>query len=378
MPLRFETVRAEDMTARDWGRIDAVRASQPAYASPFYDPLYTRAAARAQSGIAVGFARLRGETVAAWPLQLRSQGWSRPVGAPFSDWDGPVVAAGHDLEPADFLRGLGRTGHSGSNFAAPVRTGHAHRIETASAISEIGDDGAAFLAACAAAHPRQFKKLRRLERRLHASHEVRFAVNRAGEADFERLIALKRAQLRASGLHDVLGQRWVRHFLDALRAAPTADFGPAFATLHLDGELAAAEFNLRSGPVMHGWIAAYDPRFAALSPGHMLSLQLMQHLPAIGVTRYDAGSSEHDYKRFYANAEARGWSATIETGPTRRPERIAARMTRYLEQHAPSPAAGLLTRSRRRFDQICATELTPLHRALGAAAALRRIARPGA
>ncbi|RKR03927.1 GNAT family N-acetyltransferase [Maricaulis maris] len=366
---------ASELRPRDWQGIQAIRLDNPAYASPFFDPDYLRAVAAVQPGLAIGFAEHGGEMRAAWPVQRRANGWCRAPAAPFTDWDGPILAPDVSIEPSHMLRELGLAGYSGNNLVTPVTLDHAHLNTTRNALSDLGTDGAAFLRQQASRHPRQFKKMRRLERRLHDAHSVRFTLHSTSPADLAALIALKWRQLRATGRHDVLSRAWVHRLLKQLHAgSPDGRFGPLFSTLHLDGRLAAAEFNLRSADRVHGWLTAFDPEFGQYSPGHVLMQHMFAAMPGIGVRQYDAGSLEHGYKRFYANDVVIGHSATIDAVTDRPRSRPLAQIIRHLEYSGPAMVRSMVARSRRRFDQICATERSPIDRARSVGASLCRLA----
>ena len=66
--------------------------------------------------------------------------------------------------------------------------------------------------------------------------------------------------------------------------------------------MAGYELSLASDTMQHFWIPAYDPRFAAHSPGMLLSLDTLRARRAQGVTLFDLGSGPERYKVYFGNA----------------------------------------------------------------------------
>ena len=370
----FELIAASELGDADWAAIACLREAQPGYHSPFFDTRFARAVARVRSDTRVGLARRNGRIVAAWPLHVARDGWSRPAGAPFADWNGPVIDRHAGLTPADMLDGLGLNGHTASNMAVGPGAPALHEEATRSLVTDLSAGGTETCDALARRHPRHFKKLRRLQRKLAADHgPVTLGRAAAGSETLDRLLAIKRAQLVRSGLHDVLAPRWTRALLECLHAGRDADFGADLYVLEAGGRFVAAEFNLRSGPVMHGWLAGYDPDFAAYSPGHLLMLNLLPEIARHGIAEYDAGTAEHGYKAYFANGERAGTSATLYAGSRRTAFRPVGHTLCRLEQTGPGALARLIGRTRRRVDQICAAETSLTGRTRGALAASRRL-----
>ena len=68
-------------------------------------------------------------------------------------------------------------------------------------------------------------------------------MSRSREA-FEQVIAWKRAQHQRSRQTDVLGKPWVRQLVDQLFETDDPDFGGMLSTMHIEGRLAAAQFEV--------------------------------------------------------------------------------------------------------------------------------------
>jgi len=374
MRVTFEQIAATRLGPADWQAIETLRAARAGHDSPFFDTRFVRAVARVRPDTVMGLAHSAGRLVAAWPLHVARDGWSRPAGAPFADWNGPLIDPASDLTPARLLDGLGLCGHTGSNMAVDPGAPALHRETTASLVTDLSAGGPATLDALARRHPRHFKKLRRLGRKLAADHgTVRISRAGPGSEMLGRLMEIKRAQLVRSGLHDVLAPAWVRALMESLHAGASETFGADLYVLEAGGTFVAAEFNLRSGPVMHGWLAGYDTRFAAYSPGHLLMMHLLPAIAQRGVAEYDAGTAEHGYKAYFSNGQRTGTSATLFAQSRRAAFQPVRTTLHRLETAGPDTLARLIGRSRRRIDQICAAETSLGGRTRGALSAAGRL-----
>jgi len=310
------------------------------------------------------------EPVAFWPLHLRSGGWTRPIGGPFSDWQAPIIRADVDLTPESLLAGAGLTGMTVIGFqpAAGARPGSG-RTRVGANMTTLSAGFEAYAEAQRAAYPRHFKKMRRMMRNLERDFsEIEFDHGDTSDETFHWVMARKREQLRSTGRHDVLASRWSHAMFDRLRQREGREFRLRVSSLRCDGRLAAVEMNLQSGHVLHGWIVAFDPDFAYYSPGYILQHSILENMPRNGLTLYDAGPEHDHYKKYYAN-----FSLPIESGTITGQKRVrpGAELWRLAERMPPARLSRQLGRVRRRADQICSAELGLPNRARAMLATLR-------
>ena len=109
---RFRLFRPEDMGEDLWDAFTALRNARACYDDPFFDPVFAQLVAGVRSDLRVGAAFRGGEPIGFWPFHRRPGAWTRPVGGPFSDWHGPVLAQDANLPAHAFLKGLGLLGMS--------------------------------------------------------------------------------------------------------------------------------------------------------------------------------------------------------------------------------------------------------------------------
>jgi CelD/BcsL family acetyltransferase involved in cellulose biosynthesis len=208
--------------------------------------------------------------------------------------------------------------------------------------------------------PKHFKKMRRLYRNVSRDFsDFTFVLNDRREESYKQLMELKQDQFIRTGYHDVLKAPWTRALFERLRSFEGPRFRAQMATLYYGDRFAAAEFNLMSDTVMHGWITAFDQELGKYSPGNMLVQEMIPELCELGIKTYDAGPGLDHYKRHYANMQTPIESGVIQ-GQTLRlnPSRVAGRAWKFGEQVMPDKASAIMARARRRMDQIASVETT--------------------
>jgi CelD/BcsL family acetyltransferase involved in cellulose biosynthesis len=352
---------------RSWS---SLQASTPEFGNPLLGPDFA---------VLVGGLR-RDARVAIWRDGRRAAGFlgfhrtlggfARPIGAPFSDYHALVSApdrARTDLGlAAAGLQGIRLTGLIDPHrvFAEGLEAVVAHRID----LSMGADDYLARLWASSRNRWRNFKRYaRRMDSELGA---LRIAAPDASRETFASLMAWKRRQLAATGLHDFTSSPWVMEMFHRLFETRDAAFGGLMIGLYAGQRPVAAHFGVRQGDWYHPWIGAYDPELAAFSPGVVHQVMAAQAAAGVGVRIYDLGPRADRSKAMFANA----WTVVREglaTGPSL-PARIAVESERML---APTGGLAFLGRARNRWDHVAAVELTLGGRIAGMARAATALGR---
>ncbi|MEO1027860.1 MAG: GNAT family N-acetyltransferase [Pseudomonadota bacterium] len=122
-----------------------------------------------------------------------------------------------------------------------------------------------------------------------------------------------------------------------------------------------------SDRVLHGWITAINPDFRSFSPGYLLMQWVMQKSAEEGVELSDLGPGQLDYKKFYTNEFAPLGTYTGKIPGKLRP---LGDLWVGAERFAPDRLSRIMTKIRRRSDQICASEPVWQERLAGHANAL--------
>lgn len=332
-----------------------LRASDDRCDSPFLAPEFALAVGLLRTDARILQARTARGIELILPMQVSRSGLARPLGAPMCDVNGPIATRDGVGMLGCALAKVGIGAYAFTGWAEPhVARGVKLRSREGSAVADLRGGFAAWLEEQRDLYPRHFKKMRRLARQGEkdfGAETVTFGPARA--EDLATLVAWKRDQFLATRRHDVLGAKWTRGLLDVCAAHTGESFGGVMATLRYNGKLAAAEFGLRSGGTLHGWIAGYDPAFGSCSPGLVLEEKLLEQAAAAGITQAVLGPGEGHYKKYYAS-----FFTPVDDGvvTARGVRAMAAGLLHATERGPFGPAARLAGRARRRMDVILAVE----------------------
>ena len=373
--LQAEILKPQDLTREDRLAWKAFQDATPAFASPLLGPAFAEAVAEFRADTAVAVYRRSGAVVGFLAHHRRFPGLGRPIGSPWSDYHALVSAPDAGIVGQEALRLAGLEAFRFSGLIDPYGAFAASAEETADAylirLGDAGEDaGEAYWEALRAASPKRFKNMRRLEHKLEREvGEVRLIADR-DPANFERLLGWKQDQFRRTGLHDVLATPWSGQLMRSLFARRDGELQGLMLTLTVAGQPIAGHFGVRSGTAFHPWIAAYDPAYAAFSPGQTLISEAIRAMPRLGLQRYDLAEGSEHYKKPFASDVfpiAQGLARTAPaTGMAASVERA---WTAAGDAFGPSGAQAI-RRLRRRMDHIASVELTLAGRAKGLATAL--------
>lgn len=358
----------------------AALAREGGYDSAFMLPGFTSAVGQARGDARVAVLEDGGRAVGFWPMHLRPLGLARPIGAPFSDQHGPVLAQGAAFDPQDALRQAGVSSYSYSALFDPrgaVCAGgqDSHTVYIA-APNGCGD---AYLERLRAAHKRYFKSLNRRRRRAEKDEamDLRLTLDDRDPDAFDTILSWKRSQYAATGKHDVLGSKWSRIMLEALKAQGARDYGLRVCTLRDGDRMIAGEICLLGADTLHSWIVAYDPGYADLTPGLQLLRGIIGSAHELGAARVNLGAGHGYYKRFFCLEHGTVHEgAVFADTPAGAGRRYASELWRGVEAAPLGPAAALAGKLRRRSAQIADAETHFAGRMRGMAQALTQFA-PG-
>lgn len=306
MPI--EVVKALDLSSADIARWEELQRGQTRLDSPFLSPHWAQAVAKAQGDKAqhVKVAILRdahGEATAFMPVRTRHD-VAMPVGAPMCDYQALISAPGVSLDPRDLLTALGVSRIDFCHMLADDETLARHgRGRADSWIVELPEGYDTYAAERKAANVGVLKdidkKRRKAEREIGA---CRFTAMSDVRADFDQLIAWKRAQLVATGQTDIYKTAWVHDLVEALFQNRDTNFGGGLYTLHLGEQLAAVHLHLRGEHTIHAWLIAHNPELDRYSPGLMLFQDILKSMSDTAYGRLDLGAGDYRFKRELSNA----------------------------------------------------------------------------
>jgi CelD/BcsL family acetyltransferase involved in cellulose biosynthesis len=305
--VQIDIVRPEALTPEEIARWGALQGACPMLDSPFLSPHWARVVSQAQGprgGARVAVMRRDGS--ADGFMALRAGAFSAmPVGAPMCDYQGLVAEHDLDVDPARIVEALGVGRYDFSHMIASQAAfaGHVKGAEL-SFVIETPEGYDAYAAsrreAGVSALKDADKKRRKAEREMGA---VTFTAFSRSQADFDQLIAWKRAQWRRTGQTDVLATGWTNRLVRNLFQSRDPDFGGVMFTLHIGDRLAAAQFDLRGKGTIHSWLIAHDPAFDRVSPGMLLFQDILRWMSDTPYWRLDLGAGDYRFKRELSNLQ---------------------------------------------------------------------------
>ncbi len=282
----------ERLQWREWQK------SNPLTQSPFFRIEFTEAVARHAPQCFVAKLMRADRLLGYFPFQKRGGG-VYPIGAPMNDYHGvigPLEVAPTLEEVAAALKairlnvngwvGKGSSGHEGQSCHVRLNEGYE-----------------AWLSERLAQYGKYFKDKARSRRSMEAQFgvvEVQVGLKQPDLLD--RLIALKSAQFKRTGRHDIFGVRWTRDLLHDLMQQGDGGFGASMATMSAGGELLAIEYSLHADGHYHFWFPVYLEAGARFSPGILLSMETMKALEPQGYSVFDYGFGDGGYKKYFVNS----------------------------------------------------------------------------
>lgn len=360
--MKVRIVRPSSLSSEEVNAWDRIRKADMRYRSPYYTFEFAQLMELCRSDARV-ISASGGELSSPVfiPVQASMTGFARPLGAPFCDSSGPILENGAEAAVPIILERAGVAAYRYTGLMDPdgeyKRYG---RDQVEAYFADLDVPFEDYLESRRAAYPKHFKKARRLSRQAaREAGELAFRFQEDDKETMKTLIAWKREQYQRTGLHDVLAAKWARRMLMLLLGAKSEGLEGVLSTLRIGGELAAAEFGLRSGDVLHGWIAGYNPKFSSYSPGILLQERLLEAACAAGVRRADLGVGASHYKKYYASSTMmleEGVITASGAGGAVRGALSGAWMR--LEGASHDGTSKLAASARRRLDNILAAETT--------------------
>lgn len=154
----------------------------------------------------------------------------------------------------------------------------------------------------------QRKGLKRKLKKLEERGETGFRIAAAGDPGYDSLcrdmFEWKSHTLAASGRigSNIVCDRFQR-FITGLPEAARDGLEPLCHVMTVDERPVAAQLMFREDKTLIGYFSAYDPGFAAFSPGRLEMHRLVEWMLDNDIARYDFLANSEEYKRTIANRE---------------------------------------------------------------------------
>jgi CelD/BcsL family acetyltransferase involved in cellulose biosynthesis len=307
-----------------WSRLQE---ADPALESPFLRPEFTLAVAGAREDVRVAILEQDGECAGFFPFQRSRFGAGRPVGDWMNDLQGVVARSDVAWDAVELLRGCDLVEWQFPRLLAS-QTAFApfHLRRHVSAYMDLSRGFDAYAAERKQAGTRILAKIDAHKRKLErAAGPLRFEAHSRDERALAALMQWKLERYGEHGYEDVFAIGWSRQVVEAIHATQGHAFGGMLSVLYAGDEPVAALMGIRSRTLWHGWLPAYNPKFARYSPGLILLGEMARHAPTAGLERIELGGPEaYAYKQRLMS----GSIALAEGTVTRLPLVGAARRSR--------------------------------------------------
>jgi len=300
--MSAESIRVDELTARQRQYWRGFCAENPALASPYFTLEFAELVARARKDTRVLAISRNGTPVGFLPYHMSRLGIFRPLAGPMGDHHA-LISNRADIDLAAALK-MAKLGVFTFHGALADQLGfavHSDDMEP-SWVVNMSEGFEAYWEDRRKAEPKAMRNIRARERKLTESGlDVVYRVDDRRIEALDALVRTKRQQYAETGATDVFEGRWASGLIYDLMAYRTDELSGVLSTLEIDGELAAAHFGMRSRDVMHYWFPVYDPRFSNYGPGLLLFRALAEDLAEKGVQRIDLGPGDYDFKHRLSN-----------------------------------------------------------------------------
>ena len=270
----------------------------PTLASPFLSPDFTIAVGRLRPGARVAVLTEGQDITGFFPFERRRLNVGVPIAAGLTDCQGLVHAPGADWDARALLRACGISAWQFDHLVTGQKPFEPYQAALApSPVVDLSRGFAAYHASLRAAAPYFCREMARKARKLGREvGELCLVTDSRDVSVLRMLMGWKSDQYRRTGRLDRFSQPWVIELLDSLLATRTSGLSGMLSMLYAGDVPVAGNFGLGSGPILAGWIAAYDTRFARFSPGLLHHLRLAEESAAAGVQLIDLGKGVKQYK----------------------------------------------------------------------------------
>lgn len=308
-------VRPGDLGPSDLERWAALQEGEPAYASPFLRPEVAQAIGRHWPDTRVAVLHDGPAVVGFLPFHHGRLGVARALGLGLTDWQAAVLAPDVPWDAAALRRATGQAVFAFDHLvpaqaSALDATGLALH---ASPVMDLTDGWDAWIARRKGSG--RIKKAlyhgRRLGRQVG---EVTSELDTSEPGDLDVLMRWKSAQYRRTGRRDRFAQPQVVDLVRDLVATRTPGFAAHLSTMRVGDRTVAVCLALRSHGTLAHWFPAYDTDLHRYQPGLVQLLEMVRLAAEDGVTTFDLGAGEHDYKDSFKDAELTVASGTVR-GP---------------------------------------------------------------
>ena len=303
--MGISVIRPSELGAAEIAAWHDMQAATPTLANPFLSPEFTIAVGRVRPIARVAVLSEGQDITGFFPFELRRFGLGMPIAAGLTDCQGLVHAPGADWDARALLRACGISAWQFDHLLAGQKPFERYQAAVVpSPIADLSDGFAAFYASLKATAPSFCSELERKARKLAREvGELRLIADSREVSTLRTLMSWKSDQYRRTGRLDRFSQPWVIDLLHSLIAMRTTGLSGILSVLYAGEVPVAAHLGLQCGPVLAGWLPAYDTSLRKYSPGLLHHLRLFDEMAAAGIQLIDLGKGTKRYKEILKNGD---------------------------------------------------------------------------
>ena len=295
--MKIHTTTFECLTKDEIDAWSQIQRAEPSLASPYFRPEFTEAVAAVRSDVEVAVLRIGKRPLGFLPFQRSRPNVGHPVGGNLSDFHGLIAPSNVSCDPLELLRACNLNAWHFDHLLSEQRLFSTFVCcEADSPFIDLSDGIDAYLAR--RKHGSHImseygQKSRKLAREIGP---IRFESHVAERAILSTLFAWKSDHIRRKRVPNVFDYSWVRNLITKICEYNTPNFSAVMSVIYAGDEVAAIDFGMRSGSVLHSWFPTYNTELARYSPGLLCWIETMKAAGSLGIRRIDFGKGSEPFK----------------------------------------------------------------------------------
>lgn len=292
--MRVTLVRPGDLGSEEaslWARFQK---SSPELQSPFLSLTFAQAVDRHRPNARVAVVEVDGRIQAFLPFDLGPQRIAMPIGNPMNNLQG-FVAEDARFDARLVIRKAGLRGWRYS--AAPVtqRALAAHHYDgtfVEALLINLSGGYDSYFASRSKKFAADFGKQWRSMERCAGPASLEWGST--APEHIRQLIDWKSAKY--GGTRELFAEPAARSILEELSVSPNEDCRGVVTVLRAGDQVLAVNSTLTGPGVISGWFMGHDPEMKQFSPGKLILLATAKEAARRGITRFELGAGQDDYK----------------------------------------------------------------------------------